>query len=82
MKKVMKDPFMTDPEIEEQRQQFISAGKNPHPSFATSAAQKRLELLNEGRANAIAVHIEDKQTAEGTASGTKVTIEIPYTLAY
>ena len=61
---------------------YKTAGKNPHPSFATSATQKRLELLNEGRTNAIAVSIEDKQTTDGIASGTKVTIEIPYTLAY
>jgi tetratricopeptide (TPR) repeat protein len=61
---------------------YKEAGKAQHQSFATSATQKRLELLNEGRKNAIAVQIEDKQSAEGIASGTKVTVEIPYTFAY
>lgn len=53
-----------------------------HQSFASSATQKRLELLNEGRSNAIAVRFEDKKDDQGRALGTKVIIEIPYTTTF
>ena len=60
--------------------QYKAAGKMHYRSFATSATQKRLELLNEGRKDVIGVQIEDKVLADGSSSGTKVIVEIPYTL--
>ncbi|MFZ4057645.1 MAG: tetratricopeptide repeat-containing sensor histidine kinase [Ferruginibacter sp.] len=62
--------------------EYKTAGKMHHRSFATSATQKRLELLNEGRRNSIAVHIEDKISDNGNPLGTTVKVEIPYTLAF
>ena len=53
-----------------------------HQSFASSATQKRLELLNEGRSNAIAVRFIDLQDEQGRATGTKVVIEIPYSTTF
>ncbi len=47
-----------------------------HNSFATSATQKRLELLNHGREAAITVKYEDVME-EGIEAGTCVTIQIP-----
>ncbi len=51
-----------------------------HKSFATSATQKRLELLNFGRKETILVEITDLKDAEGRALGTKVLLKIPVAL--
>lgn len=48
-----------------------------HHSFASQANEKRLEILNKGIANKIAITIIDKQTADGIASGTTVVLFIP-----
>lgn len=53
-----------------------------HQSFASSATQKRLELLNEGRKNAIAVRFVDKKDSFGQPAGTKVIVEIPYATTF
>ncbi len=50
---------------------------NQHKSFATSATQKRLELLNYGRKDTIALEIKDLFDENNQASGTKVILEIP-----
>ncbi len=50
---------------------------NQHTSFATSATQKRLELLNYGRKDTIILQIKDLYTPTGEASGTRVLLEIP-----
>ena len=48
-----------------------------HLSFATSANQKRLALLNRERTVPIAVAFTDLEDAKGQPSGTRVTINIP-----
>jgi ligand-binding sensor domain-containing protein len=48
-----------------------------HTSFATSATQKRLELLNYGRKAAISVRYTDLYDAAQHAIGTRVELEIP-----
>ncbi|MVO09838.1 hypothetical protein GOQ30_11770 [Flavobacterium sp. TP390] len=48
-----------------------------HQSFATSANEKRVNLLNRMRQNKIKVFIEDLQDENGQACGTKVIIQIP-----
>ena len=63
-----------------QSEAYKLAGQMNHSSFATSATQKRLELLNQGRKDSIAVLFEDKTDDTGNATGTKVTIAIPYIL--
>lgn len=47
-----------------------------HRSFATSATQKRLELLNSSNDKAISVNYTDKKDVFGNSLGTKVEIEI------
>ncbi|SHI39349.1 sensor histidine kinase [Flavobacterium terrae] len=49
-----------------------------HKSFATSANQKRVELINKTRTKKISVHIEDLYDANQNPSGTKVIINIPF----
>lgn len=48
-----------------------------HTSFATGATKKRLELLNYGRSNSIAVNFNDLTDSFGNACGTRVLVEIP-----
>lgn len=48
-----------------------------HQSFATSANQKRLEILNKGLKNAIALKIIDKKDEYGQPTGTTVILSIP-----
>jgi hypothetical protein len=48
-----------------------------HKSFATEAYQKRIDLLNASRVKHITLHIADKHTEYGIASGTTVLITIP-----
>lgn len=47
-----------------------------HTSFSTGATKKRLELLNQGKENAIVVDFNDLYDADGLAKGTKVTLRI------
>lgn len=49
-----------------------------HTSFASSATQTRLELLNYGRKKTIAVQYTDKKDDQGHSMGTRVTIEVPF----
>ncbi len=55
-----------------------AAQKFRYKSFATSATQKRLELLNYGRKNIILVKIIDLYNENGEAKGTKVVFNIPF----
>lgn len=48
-----------------------------HKSFATSATQNRIELLNVGREEDITLKIIDLEDEDGNALGTKVIIRIP-----
>ena len=48
-----------------------------HKSFATSATEKRLQLLNQGRLANIAVTYTDLQDEQGRATGTTVVVLIP-----
>ncbi len=48
-----------------------------HRSFATTATQKRLELLNHGRNSTITVQYIDLYNAQMQATGTKVIVSIP-----
>lgn len=48
-----------------------------HKSYASSANQKRLELLNTGKTKVIALEIEDL-VENDVAVGTKVTLRIPF----
>jgi tetratricopeptide (TPR) repeat protein len=47
-----------------------------HTSFSTGATQKRLQLLNKGKDNAIVVTFEDLNDHLGQANGTRVTLRI------
>ncbi|MFY7898733.1 MAG: sensor histidine kinase [Chitinophagaceae bacterium] len=49
-----------------------------HQSFAVSANQKRLEILNKGLKNNISLMIIDKKTEKGDALGTQVVLHIPF----
>jgi ligand-binding sensor domain-containing protein len=51
--------------------------RQTHKSFATSATQKRLELLNYQRPHEIAVRYIDLYNEEGKAAGTRVELTIP-----
>lgn len=48
-----------------------------HKSYASTANQKRLELLNTGKTEAIALEIEDL-VEDGRAVGTRITLRIPF----
>lgn len=48
-----------------------------HVSFSTSATEKRLQLLNQGKEENIAVVFEDKLDENNISLGTKVIIQIP-----
>lgn len=48
-----------------------------HVSFSTSATEKRLRLLNQGKEEMIAVQYEDKTNEIGDVAGTRVLIRIP-----
>ncbi len=48
-----------------------------YTSFATGATQKRLELLNHERKEAISVLYDDLHDSNGNATGTRVTVSIP-----
>lgn len=48
-----------------------------HTSFATGATKRRLELLNYGRSNSIAVKFETLTNSNITVCGTRVLVEIP-----
>lgn len=52
--------------------------KNAHNSFAISANQKRLDILNQGSKHQIMMEIIDKQNAQGEPLGTLVNIRIPF----
>lgn len=49
-----------------------------HQSFATQATESRLELLNYGKEQKIGVSTVDLYDEDKNASGTKVTLTIPY----
>ena len=53
--------------------------KDNHRSFAMSISKRRLEILNKTEGDHFSVQMEDLYT-EGKASGTKVTLHIPYTI--
>ena len=48
-----------------------------HVSFSTSATEKRLQLLNQGKKENIAVLFEDIEDENKNSLGTKVSIQIP-----
>ncbi len=48
-----------------------------HQSFAMSATQKRLELLNHARKNAIFLEIKDLKDNQNNALGIKIILHIP-----
>lgn len=48
-----------------------------HQSFAMSANEKRLDILNKGLAKPIALQIVDKSNNDGEATGTTVILNIP-----
>lgn len=52
--------------------------KKQHESFATSANQKRLEILNKDVNNAISIKIIDKEDNFGNAVGTCIQLHIPF----
>ncbi len=57
---------------------YKKARLEQHNSFATSANQKRVELLNRMRKHKISVKIIDKVDSNNKAEGTQVIIEIPF----
>lgn len=64
--------------IGRQRSEELKKIRNEkHTSFSTKANNKRIELLNRGRNNTIAVNFIDKKDEAGDAIGTTVVISIP-----
>ncbi len=62
------------------RERSASLQKNrpdKHQSFAMSATQKRLELLNHARTNTIFLEIKDLKDNQNNAVGTKIILHIP-----
>lgn len=69
---------VTDNGIGRKRSSEINAQRlKKHTSFATGATQKRLDLLNFGKKEQIAVQYEDLVDVAGNAAGTRVSIYIP-----
>ena len=67
-------PMLIQPYVEN------SINKNrpqSHVSFSTSATEKRLQLLNQGKQENIAVLFDDIEDENNNALGTKVSIQIP-----
>jgi sensor histidine kinase YesM len=63
----------------EKSKMLNSENKINHRSFSTGATQKRLDLLNLGRKNIIALKFEDLSGIDDAeATGTKVVLEIPF----
>jgi LytS/YehU family sensor histidine kinase len=56
---------------------FQRLRQKKHAGFATTATQKRIELLNHGRSEAITVSYNDLTNTGGLPSGTMVTLFIP-----
>ncbi|MCU0404737.1 MAG: tetratricopeptide repeat protein [Chitinophagaceae bacterium] len=56
---------------------FQRLRQKKHAGFATTATQKRLELLNHGRSEAITVNYTDLTGTGGASAGTMVTLFIP-----
>lgn len=52
--------------------------KSRHLSFSTNANEKRLDILNKGMSQNIALEIIDKENEYGEATGTIVILHIPY----
>lgn len=70
---------ITDNGIGRKRSAEINAQRiKKHTSFATGATQKRLELLNHERGQAISVQYSDLADTNGQVSGTSVTLSIPF----
>jgi hypothetical protein len=64
----------------ERSMQLNALKRKRHDSFATSANEKRLEILNKGLgSNTISLHYTDKYDEHGNAIGTTVAIHIPFT---
>lgn len=63
-----------------QSQELNNIRNRTYTSFATGATQKRLELLNAEKKIRISVLYDDLLNEDGTAAGTKVTLNIPIQL--
>lgn len=74
------DVIVDDNGVGRQRSAELNRQKNKkqHESFATSANQKRLEILNKDINNAIAIKIIDKVDHFGNALGTCIQLHIPF----
>lgn len=71
--------LIEDNGIGRKKAEEIKQRKNDaHISYSSSANAKRLDILNQHRANKIALQIVDLHDEEGEASGTKVILHIPY----
>lgn len=65
--------------IGRKRSSEINEIKNKkHQSFSTQANEKRLEILNQGRKDKIAVEFIDKFSTDGNAMGILVRLYIPF----
>jgi hypothetical protein len=51
--------------------------KDRHTPFSTEANKKRIELLNRGKGQKVAIKIEDRIDSDGNAEGTVVTLTMP-----
>ncbi|HMP94656.1 MAG TPA: histidine kinase, partial [Phnomibacter sp.] len=61
----------------QQAARYNQMRQKKHQSFATSATEKRLQLLNSGRQQQIGVRYTDLAKANGSPAGTRVTLRIP-----
>ncbi|RED98903.1 tetratricopeptide repeat-containing sensor histidine kinase [Marinoscillum furvescens] len=61
----------------EASQKINSRKPGNHKSYATGAIQERIDLINFGLKNPLAVDIQDLKTSDGLADGTLVTITVP-----
>lgn len=64
--------------IGRKRSEELNKHKSKHQSFATNANQKRLEILNKGLPQSIALEIIDKADTHGNILGTLVKLFIPF----
>jgi tetratricopeptide (TPR) repeat protein len=68
---------ISDTGVGRQKSLSINRQKSGHQSFATTATEKRIELINRIFDQQISLEIIDKKDSEGNAAGTVVIIYLP-----
>jgi LytS/YehU family sensor histidine kinase len=66
--------------IGRERSLELNKSRNGHMSFANKANEKRIDMWNQLSEKKIRLEIVDKKSGEGISLGTRVIIEIPYSI--